>query len=62
MSEEREEEELSVQQQELMSGLTELYQRSRGTDDKRAKKREKALFHINAHSRSPMKVENFVKV
>lgn len=40
--EQREEEELSVLQQELISGLAELYQTSRGADAKRGKKREKA--------------------
>nr|XP_019934839.1 PREDICTED: treslin [Paralichthys olivaceus] len=37
--EQREEEELSVLQQELISGLAELYQTSKGTDNKRGKKR-----------------------
>ncbi|KAI3371069.1 hypothetical protein L3Q82_023703, partial [Scortum barcoo] len=37
--EQKEEEELSVLQQEMISGLTELYQTSRGADDKRSKKR-----------------------
>ncbi|XP_031151061.1 treslin isoform X2 [Sander lucioperca] len=37
--EQREEEELSVLQQELISGLAELYQTSRGADAKRGKKR-----------------------
>lgn len=37
-----EEEEMSVLQQELISGLAELYQTSRGADTKRGKKREKA--------------------
>uniref|UniRef100_UPI0037E73641 treslin n=1 Tax=Semicossyphus pulcher TaxID=241346 RepID=UPI0037E73641 len=37
--EQREEEESSVLQQELVSGLAELYQTSRGTDNKRGKKR-----------------------
>ncbi|XP_060932902.1 treslin [Limanda limanda] len=37
--EQREEEELSVLQQELISGLSDLYQTSQGTDNKRGKKR-----------------------
>ncbi|XP_018541184.2 LOW QUALITY PROTEIN: treslin [Lates calcarifer] len=37
--EQKEEEELSVLQQELISGLAELYQTSQGTDNKRGKKR-----------------------
>ena len=41
--EQREEEELSVLQQELISGLAELYQTSQGTDNKRGKKRMPAL-------------------
>ncbi|AWP08000.1 putative treslin [Scophthalmus maximus] len=37
--EQREEEEMSALQQELISGLAELYQTSKGTDNKRGKKR-----------------------
>ncbi|XP_040895306.1 treslin isoform X2 [Toxotes jaculatrix] len=37
--EQREEEEVSVLQQEMISGLAELYQTSQGTDNKRGKKR-----------------------
>lgn len=44
MPEQKEEEESSVLQQELISGLGELYQTSRGANDKRGKKREMFLF------------------
>lgn len=47
--EQREEEEPSVLQQELISGLADVYQTSRGPDDKRAKKREKASSHFFMH-------------
>lgn len=40
--EQREEDESSVLQQELISALADVYQTSRGADNKKAKKREKA--------------------
>lgn len=48
--EQKEEEELSVLQQELISDLAELYQTSQGADDKRGKKRERLIF-INKYPR-----------
>lgn len=49
------EEELSVLQQELISGLAELYQTSQGADDKRAKKRKKATSNSKKYSGMPLK-------
>lgn len=46
VTEQKEEEESSVLQQELISGLAELYQTSRGADAKKGKKREKTVISI----------------
>lgn len=63
MPEQKEEEESAVLQQELVSGLAELYQTSRGANDKRGKKRKMFLFVLfNLNSRVSVKVEKCISI